>query len=83
MLTKGKSVLITIDDEISKEIVEGELYDMNELLKNARKKVSINKPEETVLYVIEKNDLIYNIFDFHKIELAIINWINSKIQSTI
>ncbi len=80
LLTKGKPILLTIDDEISHEIIEGELYDMNDLLVNAKKKVSIDKSEENILYFIEKNDLVYNVFDFHKIELAIIDWINSRIK---
>ena len=83
LLTKGKSIQLTIDDEDKQEVVEGELYDMNDLLWNAKRKVSINNTEEAILYFIDKNDLIYNVFDFKKIEIAIINWINSKITSTV
>ncbi|PLX17177.1 MAG: hypothetical protein C0597_07305 [Marinilabiliales bacterium] len=83
LLTKGKKIQLTIDDETLQEIVEGELYDLNDLLWNAKRKVSIEKTEDTILYFIDKNDLIYNVFDFQKIELAIINWINSKITSTV
>ncbi len=80
LLTKGKPILLTIDDEISHEIIEGELYDMNDLLVDAKKKVSVDKSEENILYFIKKNDLVHNVFDFHKIELAIINWIDSRIK---
>ncbi|HAF30123.1 MAG TPA: hypothetical protein DCG75_13865 [Bacteroidales bacterium] len=81
LLIKGSSILLTIDDEKSFDLVEGELYDMNEILKDAKRKVSIKKQDDVTIFYVEKNDLIYNMFDFQKIEMAIINWINSKIRT--
>ncbi len=79
LIVKGASILLSIDDEEKLELIEGELYDMNEILKDAKRKVSLNPQGETTIFYIEKNDVIYNMFDFHKIEIAVINWINSKI----
>ncbi|MCK5170651.1 MAG: hypothetical protein KAQ75_12295, partial [Bacteroidales bacterium] len=79
LLIKGATVSLSIDDEEKLKLIEGELYDMNEILKDAKRKISLNLQGETTIFYIEKNDLIYNMFDFHKIEIAVINWINSKI----
>ena len=83
LIVKGASILLSIDDEENLELIEGELYEMNEVLKDAKRKVSLNQQGETTIFYIEKNDLIYNMFDFHKIEIAVINWINSKIGKQI
>lgn len=83
ILIKGDSISLIIDDEHSHYIEQGEIYDMNELLKEAKRKVSIQKKEDTIIYFINKNELIYNVFDFHKIELAMIRWIQSKVKSSI
>ncbi|MDA3954344.1 MAG: MFS transporter [Bacteroidales bacterium] len=80
LLLKGESALLSVDDKEELELVEGELYDMNEILKDAKRKVSLNQNGENTIYYINKNDMINNMFDFHKIEIAILNWINIKIS---
>ncbi len=82
-LIKGDKIELIVDDESRIRMQEGELYDMNAILKNARQKVAIQKPDDTSIFYIERNDLIYNMFDFHKIELAILNWVSSKIKIEI
>lgn len=80
ILIKGSSIKLTIDDFKIIELIEGELYDMNVLLMDAERKVSIEDQKETTLFYIEKKDLIYNMFDFQKIEIAVVNWIRSQID---
>ncbi|MFC2152861.1 hypothetical protein ACFLSE_10085 [Bacteroidota bacterium] len=80
ILIQGDDATVTIDDSVTFELIEGELYEMNESLKEAKRKVSISLQGETNIFYIDKNSLIYNMFDFNKIEIAIINWINSRIN---
>lgn len=80
LLIKGASTLLSIDDKEELELVEGELYDMNEILKDAKRKVSLTQKGENTIFYIDKNDVINNMFDFHEIEIAILNWINLKIN---
>ena len=79
IIIKGDSVQISIDEQEHLELIEGEIYDMNELLSEAKRKVSLQVPDDTTIYYLGKNDLIYNVFDFKSIELALIHWINTKI----
>ncbi|MCB2196277.1 MAG: hypothetical protein KQH79_10465 [Bacteroidetes bacterium] len=79
ILLKGDTAQMVIDEEIKRDLLEGEIYDMNELLSDAKRKVSLTVPENTTIYYLKKTDLIYNVFDFKSIELATIHWINTKI----
>lgn len=80
LIIKGPSLSLTIDDEKRYELDEGEIYEMNAILKDAKRKVSLEKNESTTILYIEKNNLMYNMFDFQKIEIAIVNWIKAKIS---
>lgn len=79
VLLKGDKAQMTIDEKEKVDLMEGELYDMNELLSNAKRKVSLTIPDNTTIYYLKKAELIYNVFDFKPIELATIYWINTKI----
>jgi len=80
LLLKGAPSQLFLDD-IKLELVEGELYDMNEILKNSKKKISLIQNENCWIYYIEKRDLIYTMFDFYKIESSVIKWLTKKIEA--
>lgn len=80
LMLKGEPAELLLDDE-KVELVEGELYDMSEILKNSKKKISLKQNESSWIYYIEKRDLIYNIFDFYKIESSVIKWLTKKIKA--
>ena len=80
LMLKGEPAELLLDDE-KVELVEGELYDMNEILKNSKKKISLKQNKNSWIYYIEKRDLIYNIFDFYKIESSVIKWLTKKIKA--
>lgn len=79
-LVKGETAYMLIDEEHKVDMVEGEIYDMNDLLSDAKRKVSLSIPDNTTIYYLKKTDLIYNAFDFKSIEIATILWINTKIR---
>jgi len=83
LIIKGGPVWVSIDEQDKIKFSEGELYDMNLILSEAKRKISMQKPDETTMYYFEKNDLIYNIFDFKEIEMAIVHWIDSKIHDAV
>jgi ATP/ADP translocase len=80
LILKGAPAELFLDD-IKVELVEGELYDMSEILKNSKKKISLIQNENCWIYYIEKRDLIYNMFDFFKIESSVIKWLTKKIEA--
>ena len=79
LIVKGDSATLLLDDKIQVELVEGELYDTNEILKKAEKKISLKSNEKCWIYYIDKRDLIYNMFDFHKLEGSVIKWLAKQL----
>ena len=81
--TDPTTTIVDLDseDDIKIELVEGELYDMNEILKNPNKKISLKQSENSWIYYIEKRDLIYNMFDFGKLEGSVIKWLAKKMNA--
>jgi hypothetical protein len=80
LILKGEPAALFLDD-IKVELVEGELYDMSEILRNPNRKISLKQSNSSWIYYIEKRDLIYNMFDFSKLEGSVIKWLVKKLNA--
>jgi len=81
ILVKGEGSIIKIDDEENLYLQNGEIYDMNILLKQVNKKISIELAEKSIIYYIHKQDLVNNMLDFHEIENSFVLWLESQKES--
>ena len=61
----------------------GEIYFMNNYISKKSKEIVIEKDEESFVFYIEKNVLIYNMFDYHEIEISFLNWLNKQIETEV
>lgn len=79
ILIQGNSLKLIIEDEKEVILEANEIYIMSEILSDKIKNLSI-KGENSTIYYIQKNDLIYNMFDYYEIENSIIKWYNKDIE---
>ncbi|MFP4025392.1 MAG: hypothetical protein ACLFVR_12785 [Thiohalospira sp.] len=79
----GNSVMFYTDQNKPIVLYPGRVYFLKELILNKGQSFSIERKEDSTVYYIEKNVLIYNMFDYHEIEISVLKWINQQIEADV
>jgi len=74
----GKVTFKTNNNELT--INEQDIIDINDLLDKNVRDIVVEKDTDTVVYYINKADLLTCMFDYHDIEMAVLKWINSTFE---
>ncbi len=77
VLIKDEAVTFLVGDDKEFTLDPGNMYIMSELIDSSIRNVSIKNLNGTIFY-IEKNELIYDMFDYYDIEKSLIKWFSLK-----
>jgi len=78
IVRSGKLVFKSDDFELT--LNEQDIFDLNDFSDQYFKNVVIEKDIDSVVYFINKGDLLNCMFDYHDIEMSVLKWINSRYE---
>jgi len=80
-LIKGSKVELHNGIE-NKSLLPNNIYMINDL-KEKDIRFSFENKSKGTIYLIDKRDLIYNVFDFAEIEVCVLKWFNNALQAEL
>jgi len=79
----GDSVLFTVDQNNPVVLQPDKMYFFNRLISNENSSFAFERKEDSIIYSIEKDVLIYNMFDYHEIEISVLKWLNEELETEV
>ncbi|MBI9052826.1 MAG: hypothetical protein JEY96_03360 [Bacteroidales bacterium] len=79
LLIKGDSVSLK-DESASTLLLPNKLYVIDDLKVKSNHFTFENTMNSTV-YLIDKKDLMYNVFDYYEIEVCVLKWFSNELQA--
>lgn len=80
-IKSGKLIISSKSSEIILD--EKDVFRFNLLMKDLTNDLVFESEAETVLYIMNENDMYIHMFDNHEIEISLLKWINTKSEKII
>ncbi|OFX83941.1 MAG: hypothetical protein A2W99_03715 [Bacteroidetes bacterium GWF2_33_16] len=79
-----RSGSIRIKTESSEIIInENDIINTKDIPTAITKNIIFEKDENTILYILNENDLYNIMFDYHDIEISVLKWINAEYEKSL
>jgi len=79
----GNSVLLIVDQGKPIVLQPDKMYFFNRLISSDNSSIAFERKEDSIIYYIEKDVLIYNMFDYHEIEISVLKWLNKQLETEV
>ena len=77
LLVKGQGISLG-NENIKTELLPNNIYMIEEFTDGQEMTLSFDSNHKSLVYLIDKKDLIYNIFDFYEIEISVLKWFSRE-----